>query len=114
MSVDALLFAPDKAAASQGARGESSSTGSRLVFTSADYHRQPAGRPPQVDDHRPLLTAAGFDVLAYDETEDWRRRSIEYGRGVDRERRGARRRVLDRMSRRRWPSWRRCGRRSTQ
>lgn len=31
-------------------------------------------RPPQVADHRPLLEAAGFDVLAYEETPDWRAR----------------------------------------
>jgi hypothetical protein len=48
--------------------------GARLAFTSFDYSGQPVGRPPQVDDHHPLLEAAGFDVLAYDETEDWHRR----------------------------------------
>jgi uncharacterized protein (DUF885 family) len=41
------------------------------VFTTWDYRSQPVGRPPQVDDHRPLLDAAGFDVRTYDETEDW-------------------------------------------
>jgi hypothetical protein len=30
-----------------------------------------------VDDHRPLLRAVGFDVLAYDETDDWDRRQRE-------------------------------------
>jgi ubiquinone/menaquinone biosynthesis C-methylase UbiE len=73
MSVDALLFSADKAAAlvefSRILRPEG-----RLVFTSWDYHQQPAGRPPQVNDHRPLLEAARFDVLAYEETDDWHRR----------------------------------------
>lgn len=73
MSVDALLFTPDKAlAAVELARVLR--PGGRLVLTTWDYSRQPAGRPPQVADHRPLLEAAGFTVLAYDETDDWRAR----------------------------------------
>jgi hypothetical protein len=43
-------------------------------MTTWDYHSQPIGRPPQVPDHRPLLEEAGFDVLAYEETEDWKNR----------------------------------------
>ena len=54
--------------------------GGRLVLTSWDYHRQPEGRPPQIPDHRPVLKAAGFDVLAYDETPDWERRQREIDR----------------------------------
>jgi len=70
MSVDALLFAPDKRAAVAEMARVLRQHG-RLVFTSWDYHSQPVGRPPQVEDHRPLLQAAGFDVKAYDETDDW-------------------------------------------
>jgi SAM-dependent methyltransferase len=70
MSIDALLFAPDKSAALSELRRILRS-GGRLVFTSWDYHRQPVGRPPQVDDHRPMLVSSGFEVLVYDETEDW-------------------------------------------
>jgi cyclopropane fatty-acyl-phospholipid synthase-like methyltransferase len=70
MSVDALLFTTDKAAALRELRRILRSDG-RLVLTSWDYHRQPVGRPPQVDDHRPLLVAAGFETEVYDETEDW-------------------------------------------
>lgn len=73
MSVDALTFAPDK----QQALGEIArilAPGGRLVFTSWDYRRTPDNRPPQVADHRPLLERAGFDVLAYQETTDWRHR----------------------------------------
>lgn len=81
MSVDALLFASDKAAALTELR-RIVSVGGRLVFTSWDYHRQPPARPPQVDDHRPILRAAGFDVLAYEETTDWRRRIIETTAGL--------------------------------
>jgi SAM-dependent methyltransferase len=76
MSVDALLFTPDKRLA-LAELGRVLRPGGRLVFTSWDYHAQPAGRPPQVDDHRPPLRAAGFEVLAYDETDDWDRRGRE-------------------------------------
>ncbi len=60
MSVDAMLFTPDKAAALRELRRILRS-GGRLALTSWDYHRQPLG-PPQVDDHRPLLAAAGFQT----------------------------------------------------
>lgn len=73
MSVDALLFAPDKPAAfSEFAR--ILVPGGRLLVTTWDFHGQPVNRPPQVSDHRPLLEAAGFDILAYDETPAWRER----------------------------------------
>ena len=73
MSIDALLFAPDKpAAAAEMARGLR--PGGRLVATTWDYHAQPVGRPPQVPDHRPLLADVGLEVEVYDETVDWDRR----------------------------------------
>jgi SAM-dependent methyltransferase len=70
MSIDALLFAPDKAAAVE----EFSRVlrpGARLVVTTWDYKTQPTGRPPQLADHRPLLAEHGFSVLAYEETTEW-------------------------------------------
>jgi SAM-dependent methyltransferase len=73
MSVDALLFTPDKAMATKEF-ARILRPGGRLVMTTWDYHSQPVGRPPQVPDHRPLLEDWGFDVLAYEETEDWKRR----------------------------------------
>jgi ubiquinone/menaquinone biosynthesis C-methylase UbiE len=81
MSVDALLFAPDKAAAASELR-RIVRPGGRVMFTSWDYHSQPVGRPPQVNDHRPLLSDSGFDVLAYDETDDWQRRLAETAAGL--------------------------------
>ena len=47
--------------------------GGRLVATTWDYHSQPVGRPPQVEDHRALLSDAGLAVETYDETPDWDR-----------------------------------------
>ena len=81
ISVDALLFTADKAAAVRELK-RVVRHGGRLVFTSWDYHRQPVGRPPQVEDHRPLLTAVGFDVLAYEATEDWKGRIAETTAGL--------------------------------
>jgi SAM-dependent methyltransferase len=78
MSVDALLFTPDKAAALVELH-RILRPGGRLVFTSWDYHTQPEGRPPQVADHRPLLEAAGFHVDAYEETDRWR----DYNEGTN-------------------------------
>lgn len=74
MSVEALTFAVDKAAAVRGL-ARVLRPGGRLVVTTCDYHDQPKGRPPQVDDHRPLLAEAGLAVLAYEETVDWRYRA---------------------------------------
>lgn len=75
MSIDALLFAPDKAAALRQLR-RSLRPGGRLVLTSWDYHSQPAGRAPQVHDHRPLFEAAGLEAVTYEETKDWRERQM--------------------------------------
>jgi SAM-dependent methyltransferase len=75
MSVDALLFTPEKAAATKEL-ARVVRKGGRLVITTWDFHSQPQGRPPQVADHRPVLRAAGFDVLAYEETVDWRQRQL--------------------------------------
>jgi ubiquinone/menaquinone biosynthesis C-methylase UbiE len=81
ISIDALLFSTHKAAALTEFR-RILRPAARLVFTSCDYHRQPAGRPPQVGDHRPLLDAAGFEVLAYEETDDWHRRISDTTAGL--------------------------------
>jgi SAM-dependent methyltransferase len=81
VSIDALIFAPDKhAAVAEFAR--ILGRGGRLAVTTWDYHRQPAGRPAQVDDHRPLLEAAGFTVDAYVETDDWRHRVTAVADGL--------------------------------
>jgi SAM-dependent methyltransferase len=79
MSIDALLFTPNKGAATHEL-ARVLQPGGRLVLTTWDYRSQPIGRPPQVADHRPLLEEAGLRVLAYEETPDWEARQ----RGIDR------------------------------
>ena len=81
MSIDAMLFTPDKAAALRELR-RILRQGGRLVMTSWDYARQPVGRPPQVADHRPLAEAAGLRVEVYEETRDWRDREQRIGQGL--------------------------------
>lgn len=78
LGIDSLLFAPDKAAAMREI-ARVLAPGGRLVVTTWDYHSQPINRPPQVDDHRPLLVEAGFTVIGYDETPRW----LENHRSVD-------------------------------
>jgi len=73
MSVDAFLFTPDKPAAVRELT-RVLSPGGRVAMATWDFHTQPANRPPQVDDHRPLFESAGFVVERYDETEEWERR----------------------------------------
>ncbi|WP_370945143.1 cyclopropane-fatty-acyl-phospholipid synthase family protein [Amycolatopsis sp. cg5] len=57
ISIDALLFAPDKAAA-LAELARITAPGGRLLMTTWDYHTQPDGRPPQLSDHRPVIEAA--------------------------------------------------------
>ncbi len=73
MSVDALLFTPDKRAAIHELARILMPHG-RLVLTTWDYSRQPVSRPPQVPDHRPILHEERFEVLAYEETPEWLQR----------------------------------------
>jgi hypothetical protein len=69
MSVDALAFVPNKAAAlNEVAR--ILKAGSWFVFTTWDYQDgESIGiTAPQVADHRPLLEAVGFAVAVYEAT----------------------------------------------
>ena len=70
LSIDALLFAPDKGVAIREI-ARVLAPGGRFVATTWDYHTQPVNRPPQVDDHRPLLIEAGFRVAGYHVTPKW-------------------------------------------
>ena len=81
ISVDALQYAPNKQAAFEEA-ARILRPGARLVF--ACFELDPprvAGLPvlgtDPVEDYRPVLEAAGFDVVSYGETAAWRGRVAE-------------------------------------
>jgi len=74
MSTDALLFAPDPAAAfAEFAR--ILEKGRRMAFTTFELrsHSKALAAGP-IPDYRPFLSSAGFVVESYEETPDWERR----------------------------------------
>jgi SAM-dependent methyltransferase len=88
MSVDALQYAPDKTAALREF-ARIIRPGGTLAFFAFELHPERARGLPvigddPVDDYRPLLLDAGFDVLQYDQTPDWHERVFAaYGAVVD-------------------------------
>lgn len=71
MCIDALFYSDEKAAAlSEFCRVLRA--GGRIAITDWDYSEQPPGRLPQVEDHYPVVSAAGFEVVHYVETNNWR------------------------------------------
>lgn len=66
MSVDVLWMVPDRPAALREV-ARIVKPGARFVFTNWDRDLAPAGNPPPVPDHRPLLRAAGFEIETYEE-----------------------------------------------
>jgi SAM-dependent methyltransferase len=78
MSVDALQYAPDKRAAIREF-ARIVRPGGRLAFFAFELHPERARGLPvigdnPVDDYRPLLEEAGFQVLSYEETPHWHER----------------------------------------
>ena len=72
MSLDALLFAPDPAAALRETARILRPNG-RFGFTSWEQHGSSQRLDaPQLGDYRPILEQAGFDVEVYDEPPNWR------------------------------------------
>lgn len=71
MSLDVLVFVPDKAAAVREV-ARLLRPGGRFGLTTWEQSGYSARLgAPQVADHRPLLAAAGFDVETYEEPPDW-------------------------------------------
>jgi SAM-dependent methyltransferase len=68
-SVDVLWSVPDKPTALHEI-ARILKPGARFVFTNWDWDLSPPGYPLPLDDHRPLLETAGFDVEAYDVQAD--------------------------------------------
>jgi SAM-dependent methyltransferase len=81
MSIDSLIFSENKPAAFRELH-RILRPDARFVFSSWDYSGQVPWRPLMLDDHRPLLEETGFDVLAYDETEDWKARQTAFADGI--------------------------------
>jgi SAM-dependent methyltransferase len=84
MTVDALQYAPDKTrAVAEVAR--ILRPGRRFAFVAFELDAQRvAGLPvwdDPVGDYRPLLGAAGFEVLSYEQTPDWQSQ-VEAGFGA--------------------------------
>jgi ubiquinone/menaquinone biosynthesis C-methylase UbiE len=78
MSIDTLWAVPDKAGAIQEL-ARILKPGARFAFTNWDRDLSPPGYPPPLNDHRPLLEQAGFEVKIYEVQPD-----AEVKRGVDR------------------------------
>ena len=86
MTVDALQYAPDKAAALREF-ARIIRPGGTLAFFAFELHPERARGLPvigddPVDDYRPLLDDAGFDVLQYDQTPNWHDRLFTAYRAV--------------------------------
>ena len=78
MSVDALQYAPDKSAAMREF-ARIVRPGGRLAFFAFELIAERARGLPvigddPVDDYRPLLEEAGFEVLSYEQTPRWHER----------------------------------------
>ena len=69
MSIDALWLVPDTSAALREV-ARILRPGARFIFTTWDFDISPPDEP-QISNHRPLLSDAGFTVDAYEETENW-------------------------------------------
>jgi cyclopropane fatty-acyl-phospholipid synthase-like methyltransferase len=72
MSVDVLWSVPDKSAALREI-ARILRPGARFAFTNWDRDLSPPGYLPPLPDHRPLLDAAGFDVVTYELQPDGER-----------------------------------------
>jgi ubiquinone/menaquinone biosynthesis C-methylase UbiE len=86
MSVDALQYAPDKSAALREF-ARIIRPGGALAFFAFELHPERARGLPvigddPVDDYRPLLHDAGFEILRYDQTPAWHDRLFTAYRAV--------------------------------
>ena len=82
ISLDVLVFVPDKAAAVREV-ARILRPGGRFGFTTWEQSGYSAHLgAPQLADHRPLLAAAGFDMEMYEEPPDWQRQQRPLLEGI--------------------------------
>ena len=82
ISLDVLVFVPDKAAAVREVARILRPSG-RFGFTTWEQSGYSARLgAPQLADHRPPLVAAGFDVEIYEEPPDWQRQQRTLLEGI--------------------------------
>jgi ubiquinone/menaquinone biosynthesis C-methylase UbiE len=81
MSVDTIWAIPDKVALLRET-ARILKDGARFVFTNWDWERSPPGALPPVNDHRPLLQQAGFEIESYDIQPSEDKRRAYYERAV--------------------------------
>jgi SAM-dependent methyltransferase len=82
MSLDVLVFVPNKAAAVREV-ARLLRPGGRFGLTTWEQSGYSARLgAPQVADHRPLLAAAGFGVETYEEPPDWQRQQRTLVEGI--------------------------------
>ena len=70
MSIDVLFLLSPKTLLALREVARILKPGARFVFTNWDRDLSPPGYPPPVNDHRPLLREAGFEIETYEEVPD--------------------------------------------
>jgi SAM-dependent methyltransferase len=81
MSVDSFWLFPDKRQVA-GEVARILRPGARFVFTTWEFPNTPPGWPPQLNQHRDLLSEAGLALRACEETQDWRQRQLAVYEGI--------------------------------
>jgi hypothetical protein len=82
MSLDVLIFVPDKAAAARECARILKAGGVLGLTTWEHFGYSERLRAEQCADYRPLLEAEGLSVEAYEEPPDWQRQQRAWAEGL--------------------------------
>jgi ubiquinone/menaquinone biosynthesis C-methylase UbiE len=82
MSLDVLIFVPDKAAAARECARILKPSGVLGLTTWEQSGYSERLRAEQCADYRPLLEATGFNIEAYEEPPDWQRQQRAFAEGL--------------------------------